>query len=141
MTDSRKIGDQVEPLESKTGHDGHHAEGHPDGLRLAIGIRVVLRKKEQIVHKRHSTPEARVLLLVRQGCHLCDEARDDTLRVIADYGVDLVERDVDADPNEAARYGEQVPVLFVDGVQLDFWRISESRLRAALASPPGTQRS
>ena len=29
-------------------------------------------------------------------------------------------------------YGEQIPVTFVDGVQHDFWRVDESRLRAAL---------
>jgi hypothetical protein len=54
-------------------------------------------------------------------------------RVVAEVGVGVVEQDVDADADAAARYGEQVPVVFVDGVQVDFWRISETRLRAALA--------
>lgn len=54
-------------------------------------------------------------------------------RVVAEVGVGVVEQDVDADADALARYGEQVPVVFVDGVQVDFWRISETRLRAALA--------
>ena len=30
------------------------------------------------------------------------------------------------------RYGEQIPVTFVDGEQHDFWRVDAARLRAAL---------
>jgi hypothetical protein len=75
----------------------------------------------------------RVELLARSGCHLCDEARAVVLRVLVDVGERLLERDVDADPELTRRFGEQVPVVFVDGVQLDFWRVSENRLRAALA--------
>ena len=37
------------------------------------------------------------------------------------------------DPDLQARYGEQIPVTLVDGEQHDFWRVAESRLRAALA--------
>jgi glutaredoxin len=82
---------------------------------------------------RGSAAPDRVWLLVRAGCHLCDEARSVVHRVVAEVGVGVVEQDVDADADAAARYGEQVPVVFVDGVQVDFWRISETRLRAALA--------
>ncbi|MFP5283472.1 MAG: glutaredoxin family protein [Actinomycetes bacterium] len=39
------------------------------------------------------------------------------------------------DPELTRRYSDQVPVTFVDGVQHDFWRVSPSRLRAALARP------
>ncbi|HEY8480898.1 MAG TPA: glutaredoxin family protein, partial [Spirillospora sp.] len=30
-------------------------------------------------------------------------------------------------------YWEQIPVTFVNGVQHDFWRVDENRLRAAIA--------
>jgi glutaredoxin len=81
-------------------------------------------------------PPARVELLTRVDCHLCKEARAVVSRVVDELGERVTERDVDADPVDARRYGEQVPVVFVDGVQLDFWRVSESRLRAALAVHP-----
>jgi hypothetical protein len=29
-------------------------------------------------------------------------------------------------------YGEQLPVIFVDGAQHDFWRVDPARLRSAL---------
>lgn len=76
---------------------------------------------------------ARVLLLSRPGCHLCDDAREVVARVTADVGERFVERDITEDPVLVAEHGESIPVVFVDGVQVDFWRVSEPRLRAALA--------
>lgn len=75
-----------------------------------------------------------VTLLSRQNCHLCDEARAVIARVAAELGVAWEERDIDACPEDLARYSDMVPVTFVDGVQHDFWRVSEDRLRAALAA-------
>lgn len=75
---------------------------------------------------------ARVRLLTRAGCHLCDEARTVVARVSAEVGVGWEEADVDSDPALQARYTDEVPVTFVDGVQHDFWRVDERRLRAAL---------
>ncbi|OFE14919.1 NrdH-redoxin [Humibacillus sp. DSM 29435] len=75
----------------------------------------------------------RVLLLGRPGCHLCDEARSVIERVAAEVGVSWEERSVDDDPDLLARYGDQVPVTFVDGRQHDFWRVDETRLRRALS--------
>jgi glutaredoxin len=74
----------------------------------------------------------RITLLSRPGCHLCDEARAVIARVAADLGVTFEERDVDRSAADLAQYSEMIPVTFVDGVQHDFWRVSEDRLRAAL---------
>ena len=49
-----------------------------------------------------------------------------------DLGESFDEVDIDADPDLADRFGEEVPVTFVDGRQHDFWRVDETRLRAAL---------
>lgn len=77
---------------------------------------------------------ARVSVLTRDGCHLCDEVLVVVRRVCAELGVSLAEVDVDADEDLRAEYTDQVPVTFVDGRRFDFWRIDEGRLRAALAS-------
>ena len=74
----------------------------------------------------------RVVLLSRPGCHLCADARAVIARVTAELGESFEERDIDASPADLSEYSEMVPVTFVDGVQLDFWRVSEDRLRAAL---------
>lgn len=75
---------------------------------------------------------ARITLYSRPGCHLCDEAREVIERVCADVGVDYDEVDIDADPDLQDRFGEEVPVTYVDGVQHDYWRVDETRLRKAL---------
>lgn len=75
---------------------------------------------------------ARVTLYSRAGCHLCETAREVVARVCADLGESFDEFDIDADPDLADRFGEEVPVTFVDGRQHDFWRVDEARLRAAL---------
>lgn len=86
-----------------------------------------------------ATPAAaptRVTLVGRAGCHLCVVAREVIERVCGELGVGWEEVDVDTDPALLARWSEEVPVTLVDGRQHDFWRVDESRLRAALAQPP-----
>jgi hypothetical protein len=58
--------------------------------------------------------------------------------VCAELGESWSEADILTDPDLARRYSEYVPVTFVDGVQLDFWRVDEARLRAALAGTEET---
>jgi len=87
------------------------------------------------------TGQARVVLYGRTGCHLCDDARSVVEAVSAECGVGWTEVDVDAaaehDGGALRReYGEQVPVVLVDGVPRGFWRIDAGRLRKALAAPP-----
>ena len=82
--------------------------------------------------------DPRVLLYGRAGCHLCDEARVVVARVCDDLGLPWSEIDVDnppvpGEPDPFEAYGERVPVLVVDGVEVAQWRVSERAMRAALA--------
>ena len=77
-------------------------------------------------------PDHLVTLLSRPGCHLCDDARAVIARVAGDLGVAWEERDITGSPDDLLAYGEMIPVTLVDGVQHDFWRVSEQRLRTAL---------
>ena len=81
-----------------------------------------------------SPPAARITLLGRPGCHLCDDARDIVRRVADDLGVTWEERDITQSEEDMREYWEKIPVTLVDGVQHDFWRVSEDRLRAALSA-------
>lgn len=80
-----------------------------------------------------SSPEARVSVLTRPGCHLCEDAVAVIAAVCDELGVAWAERDISADPDALSAYGEQIPVTFVDGRQHDFWRVDAGRLRRALA--------
>lgn len=76
----------------------------------------------------------RITLITKPGCHLCGPAREVVERVARDLGVRWVELSILDDPELNAAYWEQIPVTLVDGVQHDFWRVDESRLRGALGS-------
>jgi hypothetical protein len=80
---------------------------------------------------------ARIILYSRPGCHLCDDARDVIQRVTSDLGVSWEERDITLSEDDMREYWDKIPVTMVDGIQHDFWRVSEDRLRNALmASRP-----
>lgn len=75
---------------------------------------------------------ARITLYGKPGCHLCDDARLIVEAVCADTGETFDEVDITTSRDLMERFGEQIPVTFVDGRQHDFWRVSPDRLRAAL---------
>ena len=78
-------------------------------------------------------PDARVLVLTRQGCHLCDDAIAIVEQVCREHSVAWRAVDVDADPALRAQYTDHVPVTFVDGEQHSLWFVDAERLVAALA--------
>lgn len=80
--------------------------------------------------KSRSTP--RITLIGKPGCHLCDDAREVVARVAARLGVGWVEVSIVGNPELAERYANDIPVVLVDGLPHDFWRVSEERLVAAL---------
>jgi hypothetical protein len=75
-----------------------------------------------------------ITLLTRPGCHLCDDARDVIAAVAAEFGVAWQERDITLSDSDLRAYADMIPVTLIDGAQHDFWRVSEQRLRAALAA-------
>ncbi|GAA4057260.1 glutaredoxin family protein [Nonomuraea soli] len=75
----------------------------------------------------------RVTLLGKPGCHLCDDARSVISKVAGELGVSWEEIDIESSRELYDKYWEMIPVTLVDGVQHDFWRVSEDRLRAALS--------
>ena len=81
-----------------------------------------------------SGPAHTITLLTRPGCHLCDGARAVIVSVAAELGVSWEERDITRSENDLRAYADMIPVTLIDGVQHDFWRVSEQRLRAALSA-------
>lgn len=74
----------------------------------------------------------RVVLITKSECHLCEEARDAVGRVTASLGLEWAEESVDHSPELRERYAEEIPVVLVDGIQRDFWKIDENRLQRLL---------
>lgn len=72
-------------------------------------------------------------LYSRAGCHLCDEMRAVVEAVGRDVRFDLTVVDVDGDPRLLRAYGDEVPVLAVNGVKAFAARVDAPALRARLA--------
>jgi hypothetical protein len=53
--------------------------------------------------------------MTRPGCHLCEEMRRDVDALLAEEPHEWEVMDVDSDPELARRFGDSVPVLFVNG--------------------------
>ena len=80
-----------------------------------------------------SAPDtARVTLVGKSGCHLCDDARAVVASVCAAVGERWAEVSIEDDPGLYDAYWERIPVVLVDGRPHDFWRIDPDRLRRAL---------
>jgi glutaredoxin len=75
----------------------------------------------------------------RPGCHLCDEMKAVVRRVTASSGAPIAieEIDISTDPDLEARYGLEIPVLFVDGKKAAKYRISEAELQRIVGARPG----
>lgn len=76
---------------------------------------------------------ARVQLVGKPSCHLCDEARAVISSVCAELAVAWEERSILDDPSLADQYWELIPVTLVDGRVLSTWTVEAAALRAALA--------
>ena len=52
-------------------------------------------------------------MYTRPGCHLCEEAKAQISPLLRRAGVALREINIDSDPDLRARYGFDVPVVFL----------------------------
>ena len=80
----------------------------------------------------------RVVLLTRDGCAMCERARERLWKLAGELGFELSVTDVDADaaqgrPALRAEFGDRLPVVLLDGREHCYWEVDEPRLRADLA--------
>ena len=76
---------------------------------------------------------AKLTLLVRAYCHLCDEMREALSPLIASSCIRVTEIDVDADAELATTWGDKVPVLLAGDIELCHYRLDRAALAAHLA--------
>jgi hypothetical protein len=79
--------------------------------------------------------DARVQVVVRDGCHLCEQACRVVGQVCDQAGVDWDAVDIDAvDIALRRRWTDHVPVVVVDGVVRETLQVDAARLRSMLAA-------
>ena len=77
----------------------------------------------------------RIEFYTRAGCHLCDAAWYVVQRAVAGADAVVDKIDIDGDPELRARYGDDIPVVLIDGVERFRHRVVESELRRLIAGP------
>ena len=74
-----------------------------------------------------------VTIYTRNGCHLCEVAEETLKGLQSELDFEIEKRFIDGDLVLEAKYGEQIPVILIDGEHHDFWRVNPERFRASLA--------
>jgi len=79
-------------------------------------------------------PVPTLTVYTRVGCELCEEFLHELGEFNAARGVTVLVRDVDAERSTRERYGQQVPVLCLNGELLCFGRLDRTLLARRLAA-------
>ncbi len=73
-----------------------------------------------------------ITLYGKPDCCLCDEAKAVLRRVAAAYPARVREVNIEMDPQLQARFGEEIPVVFVNGRKAFKFHVPERALRRRL---------
>jgi glutaredoxin len=73
-----------------------------------------------------------VTVFTRHGCHLCHVAIEllESMSVELDFVIEKMY--IDGDEKLERLYGEQIPVIHIDGEHHDFFRVDPERFRSSL---------
>jgi len=82
---------------------------------------------------------ARITLVGKPGCHLCDDARDVVSGVVGELaeqpGAPLIQVEEKSILEDAAlheRFVEEIPVVLINDRVHNYWRLDPARLRTAI---------
>ena len=81
---------------------------------------------------------AELLLYTRKECCLCEEMKLTLGRVAERVSFTLQEIDVDTSPGLQAKYGTEVPVLFINGRKAFKYRLTAKELEKSLKREAGS---
>ena len=73
-----------------------------------------------------------VTLYSRSNCHLCDVAMESLTNLQGELKFEIEKLLIDGDAELETKYGEQVPVILINGKQHDFFRVDPERFRKAI---------
>ena len=73
-----------------------------------------------------------VTIYSRSGCHLCEEAHQVLLDLQSKADYEITEIFIDGELDLIELYGEQVPVIHIDGKPHDYFRVNPERFLTAI---------
>ena len=71
-------------------------------------------------------------LYTREDCCLCEEMKEVVHRVAEELPLQIEAIDVDGAPDLKAKYGDEVPVIFINGRKAFKYRVTVKELRKRL---------
>jgi glutaredoxin len=73
-----------------------------------------------------------ITIYSRPGCHLCDDAENvlESLRKELNFEIEVI--NIDEDTELIKLYSDQVPVIHIDGIHHDFYKVDPLRFRFSL---------
>ena len=73
-----------------------------------------------------------ITVFTRHGCHLCEVAVEVLEGMRNELNFEIEEIYIDANAELEKLYGEQVPVIQIDGIHHDFFRVDPERFKSSL---------
>ena len=73
-----------------------------------------------------------VTVYSRKSCHLCDVAVENLESVKAELNFIIEKIYIDGNDDLTNKYGEEVPVIHIDGIHHDMFRVDLARFRSSL---------
>ena len=73
-----------------------------------------------------------ITIYSRHGCHLCDDAQStlESLQKELNFEIEVI--NIDEDAELIKLYSDQVPVIHIDGIHHDFYKVDPLRFRSSL---------
>ena len=73
-----------------------------------------------------------ITIYSRQGCHLCNDAQKtlESMREELNFEIEVI--DIDKDAELIKLYSDQVPVIHIDGIHHDFYKVDPFRFKSSL---------
>ena len=74
-----------------------------------------------------------VSIYTRSNCHLCEVALAVLEEIRSELDFQITKILIDGKPELEEKYGEQVPVILINGQPHDFFRVDPERFRLAIS--------
>ena len=73
-----------------------------------------------------------ITIYSRHGCHLCDDAQSTLESLQKELNFEIAVINIDEDAELIKLYSDQVPVIHIDGIHHDFYKVDPLRFRSSL---------
>lgn len=79
-----------------------------------------------------STKKTRLTIVSRPGCHLCEVVERMAYRLQDELCLDISKCNIEEDADLLQRYGDRVPVVLLDGIEISNGTVTQPALRRAI---------